>query len=220
MQAADLVIENPLDKNQVKIKCLFDQGTKTETIKHALNLKPISKEKTLLNAFSSKKFDTTELDKKCINLKMSSNENFSMVLLCKPFICLPNTNQPVKYAKNNSDFLKDLNLAHSGTMEETDMLIDTDFYLPFVTGKVKMSKTGEPVPIETKFSSVLNGPSNENASQCHVTAGNERETHVLNLCFGPTKISDPLKLKIMGSRNTRHYKRKPLCMTILSNLFT
>ena len=108
MQTAGLVIENPLNKNQVKVKCLFDQGAQmsflTERIKHALNLKTISKEKTSINAFSSKRFETTELDKVCINLKMNSSENFSMGVLCKPIICLPITNQPVKYAKTILNF--------------------------------------------------------------------------------------------------------------------
>ena len=47
-------------------------------ITHALNLKTISQEKTLTNTLSSKKFETTELDKVRINLKMNSSENFSM----------------------------------------------------------------------------------------------------------------------------------------------
>ena len=85
LQTVDLVIENPLNKNQVKVKCLFDQGAQTsfltERIKHALNLKTISKEKTLINAFSSKKLETIELDKVCINLKMNSSEHFSMEVL-------------------------------------------------------------------------------------------------------------------------------------------
>ena len=150
-----LVIENPLNKNQVKVECLFDQVVQTsflrERIKHALNLKTISREKISINAFSSKKFDTMELDKVCINLKIYSSEKFSMEVL-------PITNQPVKYTKTNFEFLEDLNLAHSGTMEEIDMLIGSDFYWSLVTGKVKMGKTGESVALETKFSWVLNGP--------------------------------------------------------------
>ena len=129
----------------------------------------------------------------CINLKINSRENFSMRVLCKPFLCLPITNQLVKYTKNNFEFLKDLNLADSGTMEEIDILIGSDFYRSLVTGKVKMGKTGEPVAIETKFGWVLNGPLNEKASQGHVTVVNETKTHVLNLCFEPTKISDLTK---------------------------
>ena len=101
-------------------------------------------------------------------------------------ICLPISNHPVKYAKNNFEFLKNLNLADSCTMEE----IGSDFYRSLVTGKVKMDKTGEPVAIETKFGWVLNGPLNEKSSQCHVTVVSETKTHVLNLCFEPIKISD------------------------------
>ena len=71
-----------------------------------LNLKTFSKEKTSINDFSSKKFETTELDKVCISLKMNSSENFSIGVLYKPFICLPITNHPVKYAKNNFEFLR------------------------------------------------------------------------------------------------------------------
>ena len=72
---------------------------------------------------------------------------------------------------------------------------------------------GEPVAIETKFGWVLNRPLNEKASQGHVTVINETRSHVLNLCFEPTKISDPTKIetleteKVMGSRNTRHYTK-------------
>ena len=111
----------------------------TERIKHALNLKTISKEKTSINVFSTKKFETTELDKVCINLKMNSSENFSMEVLCKPFICLPT--YTYLYAKNNFEFLKNLNLADPGIMEEVDMLTGSDFYRSLVTGKVKMGKT-------------------------------------------------------------------------------
>ena len=115
------------------------------------------------------------------------------ILAWNSFICLPITNQPVdKYVKNNFEFLKNLNLADSGTME-VDMLIGSDFYRSLVTGKVKMGRTGEPVAIETKFGWVLNGPLYEKASQCHVTVANETKTHVLNLCFEPTEISDPPK---------------------------
>ena len=164
LQAEDLVIENPLNKNQVKVKCLFDQGAQmnflTERIKHALNLKTISKEKTSINAFSSKKFEKTELEKVCIDLKINSDENFSMDVLCKPFICLSIIYLPVKYAKSNFEFFKDLNLANSGTMEEIDTLIGSDFYWSLVTGKVQMGKTREPVAIATKFGWVLNGSLN------------------------------------------------------------
>ena len=104
-------------------------------------------------------------------------------------ICLPISNHTVKYAKNNFEILKNLNLADFGTMEE----IGSDFYRSLVTGKVKMDKTGEPVAIKTKFGWVLNEPLNEKSSQCRATVVSETKTHVLNLCFEPNKISDPPK---------------------------
>ena len=64
-----------------------------------------------------------------------------------------------------------------------------------MTGKVKMGKAGEPVAIETKFGWVLSGPLNEKTSQGHVTVVNETKSHDLNLCFEPTKISDPSKIE-------------------------
>ena len=91
--------------------------------------------------------------------------------------------------------MKDLNLADSGTMKEIDMLIGSNFYLSLVTGKVKMGKMGEPVAIETTFGCVSNGPFNEKASQTHVTVVNETKAYVLNLCFEPTKISDPTRIQ-------------------------
>ena len=119
-----------------------------------------------------------------------------MEVLCKAFICLSITNQPVKYAKNNFEYLKDLNLADSGTMEEIDMLIGSDFYYSLVKGKVKMGRTGEPVAIKIKFGWVLNGPLNEKASQGHVTVVNKTKSHVLNLFLIPLKFQIQLKLKV------------------------
>ena len=58
-----------------------------------------------------------------------------------------------------------------------------------------MGKTGEPVAIKTKFRWVLNGPLNEKFHQDHVTVVNETKTHNLNLCFEPTKTSDPTKIE-------------------------
>ena len=76
------------------------------------------------------------------------------------------------------------------------MLMGHDSYWSLVTGKVKIGKTGEPVAVETKFGWVLNGPLNEMTSQGHVTIINETKSHVVNLCFEHTKISDPTKLKV------------------------
>lgn len=52
LRTATLVIENPLNKNQVKLKTFFDQVVQmiflTERIKYAFNLKTISREKNVM----------------------------------------------------------------------------------------------------------------------------------------------------------------------------
>ena len=100
-----------------------------------------------------------------------------------------------RYVKNNFEFLKDLNLADSGTVEEIDMLIDSDFYWSLVTEKVKMGKTGEPVAIKTKFGWVLNEPLNEKASQGHVTVVNEMSRFYI-CALSPLKFLIQQKLKV------------------------
>ena len=76
-----------------------------------------------------------------------------------------------------------------------------------------MGKAGEPVAIETKFGWVLNGPLNEKASQGHVTVINEAKSHVLNLCFESTKISDPTKIESLESDLKRLWDLETLGIT-------
>ena len=109
IQAADL--ESRWNVYLIKVRKWFFL---IERRKNALNLKTISAEKPLINYFSSNNFETTELDKVCINF----SEKFSIEVLYKPCISLSITNQPVKYSKINFEFLRELNLAGSGTMNE------------------------------------------------------------------------------------------------------
>ena len=53
--------------------------------------------------------------------------------------------------------LKDLCLADSGSTDEIDLLIGSEFYQSVVTGKTKTSKNNKPVAVETKLGWVLNG---------------------------------------------------------------
>ena len=192
LQTAEIEIENPENKKQVKIKCLLDPGAQmsflTDRVKNALNLKPISEENSLVNVFLSKKYEKMKSDKVSINLKRNSKNDFNMEILCKPFICLPIANQPIEHAQKNYEFLKDLNLADSKTMGEIDLLIGSDFYWSLVTGKIKRGKEEDLVAIETDFGWVLNGPINEKIANTHVALVHEAPAHVMNVCCEPTKI--------------------------------
>ena len=64
----------------------------------------------------------------------------------------------MNFAKTRFDYLKDLQLADSGSTDEIDLLIGSDFYWSVVTGKTKPGKNNEHVAVETKFGWFLNGP--------------------------------------------------------------
>ena len=62
------------------------------------------------------------------------------------FVCLSKTNliTSVKH-------LKGLKLAESGSANETDILISSNFYWSLVTGKIKAGKKNEPVAVLVGF---------------------------------------------------------------------
>ena len=85
------------------------------------------------------------------------NFKFSIEALSTPFISLPLKNQPITFAKNNFEFLKDLELADTDSSDDIELLIGSDFYWAFVTGNVRLGKLGEPVGVESTFGWLLNG---------------------------------------------------------------
>ena len=74
------------------------------------------------------------------------------------FFCLPTQKQSSNYAKENIDYLKELELANSKSKNDIDLLIGSEFQWLLVTGNVKFGNPGEPVGVETKFGWVLSGP--------------------------------------------------------------
>ena len=113
-------------------------------------------------------------------MKGASNFKFSIEALCTPFICLPLKNQPITFAKNNFEFLKDLELADTGSSDDIELLIGSDFYWAFVMGNVRLGKVGEPVGVKSKFGWLLNGPVPKQESvSTNLSFGNENSSHVL-----------------------------------------
>ena len=56
------------------------------------------------------------------------------------FICLPVKYQLIKIAKNNSKFLKDLELPDTGCSDNSELLPSSEFYCALLTGIVKKGK--------------------------------------------------------------------------------
>ena len=73
-----------------------------------------------------------------------------------------------------------MQLADSGSEDEIDLLIGSDFYWSIVTGNVRLGKVGEPVGVETRFGWVLNGPVNsEKTASANINIVHETSSHVL-----------------------------------------
>ena len=107
LQTADILLENSVNKKQVRTKVLFYQGLQryyvTQRIRNFLDLKIISQ--NTIFTFMSKTTESSALDRVSITLKGASNFEFCIKAMCTPFVCLPIKNQSISFQKNNYDQL-------------------------------------------------------------------------------------------------------------------
>ena len=128
----------------------------TQRVKSILQLAPICTERISISTFGNKERESKNLEKVSVHPK-NSNGKFEVKALCTPFICLLIQRQSSNFAKQNFDYLKELELANSESKNDIDLLIGSDFYWLLVTVNVKFGNPGEPVEVETRFGRVLNG---------------------------------------------------------------
>ena len=129
----------------------------TQRVKNILQLSLICTERISFSTFGNKECEFKNLEKVPVHLK-NFKEKFEVEGLCTPFICLPIQRQSSNFAKQNFDYLKELELANSKSKNDTDLLTGSDIYWLLATGNVKFGNPREPVGVETKFGCVLNGP--------------------------------------------------------------
>ena len=126
LQTGDIVLENRNNKRQVKTKVQFDQVSQrsyvTKRVKNVLGLTAIFEETISISTFMNKTCENSKLERVSINLKGASNFKFSTEALCTQFTCLPLKNQPITFARNNFEFLKDLELADTGSSDDIELL--------------------------------------------------------------------------------------------------
>ena len=161
-----------------------------------LDLTAIAEETISISTFMNKTCENSKLERVSINLKGASNFKFSIEALCAPFICLPLKTQPVTFAKNNFEFLRELELADTGSSDDIELLIGSDFYWAFVTGNIRLGKVGEPVEVESKFGWLLNGlvPKQQSVSTNLIFA-NENSSRVL-FCNAQNSVDNHLDKKL------------------------
>ena len=88
LQTADIVLGNPSNKKQVKTKVLFDQGSQrsyvTKRIKNVLGLTVIAEETISISTCVNKSCENSKLETVSINLKGTSNFQFSIYTIDLP----------------------------------------------------------------------------------------------------------------------------------------
>jgi len=107
---------------------------------------------------------SVEIRQECdlVNLKVGTRNGGSVKItaLVVPLICEPICSQPVNLARETFHHLSGLDLAdssHLGDTLEVDMLIGSDYYWSFATGRVLRGRIG-PTAIHTRLGWVLSGP--------------------------------------------------------------
>ena len=116
----------------MRVKTLLDPGSQrsylSQRIKSILDLAPISKENISISTFENPNSKQSTFEKIWFNLKNELEQTLPIEALSTPFICLPIKNQLINFAKTCFDYLKDLQLADSGSTDEIDLLIGCNFY--------------------------------------------------------------------------------------------
>ena len=89
--------------------------------------------------------------------------------------------QSSNFAKQNFDYLKELELANSKSKNDIDLLIGSDFYWLLVTGNAKFGNPRESVGVETKFGWVLDGPlkGEDVNGHCNTNFVSEFSSHII-----------------------------------------
>ena len=161
MQTARAVAYNPETGFSTKVRILFDSGSQqsyiTDQLCSRLKLKPVHVEKLQVNTFGGEHFKAKRCKLVKFELgKAGLSERLSVTALSYLTIC---STLPVATALNEYAHLSGLELADcsEGTDVGTiDVLIGSDFYWKFVTGKVQCGGFG-PVAIYSKLGWLLSG---------------------------------------------------------------
>ena len=132
LQTADVILENPITKQSVKIKLLLDSGSQriyiSQRIKNVLNLKSEFKETVNINTFGNSRINSKTVDIVKVNVHTCADQTVTLLATSYPIICTPLKNQPVNFVKDNFVKFRDLNFADNGHGDEIDLLIGSDYY--------------------------------------------------------------------------------------------
>ena len=199
LQTAQLQLFDPRSKgNRTMARAILDSGSQrtyiTGRLRDELNLPTVKTELLQIKTFGSTKSDDTSCDVVQMGIETRDDGTLSITALVVPFICNPLTTQPIDHSGECYDHLWGLELADSADTSDTlevDVLIGSDSYWNFVTGRVIKGESG-PTAIHTRVGWVVSGPANRPETTVNLALAT---THVLKIeaCSVEGNLDDHLK---------------------------
>ena len=172
LQTATAIANNKEGTRSTKVRVLFDSGSQrsyvTESLRSRLQLRSLQSEKINLNTFGESKFRKQSCD--VVNVQLRKSEYDELIIVAAlnfPVICstLP------AHVSTSYAHLHGLELADDSSSSENsiELLIGSDYYWLFVTGKTRRGEEG-PIAVDSKLGWLLSGPINEvSCDRCYVT---------------------------------------------------
>jgi len=172
---------NPTEAKEVRI--IFDSGSQrsyiTTKLRNLLSLNHHRTETMIIKTFGSSEGSKQLCEVVSIRMILKDGGMLKLPLLLVSLICEPLSCQPITYARENLDYISDLDLAdhcYGDQHLDIDILIGCDHYWKLVTGQI-IRKGNGPVAVSTRLGWVLSGP--VNGALCPDSAVNLITTHSL-----------------------------------------
>ena len=100
LQTAVVIVKNPKDSKELKIKVLFDNGSQRSYISNKvgnfLDLPFESVENICISTFGNNQPSNQKANVATVQLKSKAEESINLKVLSVPFICMPLKNQLIK----------------------------------------------------------------------------------------------------------------------------
>ena len=184
LQTALAEVSNPHDPCRVlRARIVMDSGSQksylTQRVKQILSLPVASTQQLSIAAFGSTKGKPLSCESVHLAVRNKSGVDQELDAFVVPHICDPLTSQPNNSCSEMYAHLTDLHLADLSSDEtlEVDMLIGSDFYWDFVTGRTIRGRSG-PVAVETTLGWVLSGPAGSSGQGSSVSLMTTHTLHV------------------------------------------
>ena len=144
LQTAVVIVKNPKDSKELKIKVLFDNGSQgsyiSNRVANFLNLPSESVENICISTFGNNQPSNQKANVVTVQLKSKVEECIDLKVLSVPFICMPLKNQPIKIAEWECENLREIDFADTGEHYDIDLLIGSDCYWKIFTRKTLKGK--------------------------------------------------------------------------------